>query len=254
MNFSFYLDFVSVSSIAISVASVAQLGEEDVADTILSLVQNVGYVLSDYSFQHTLYPVETLAHGGVCDDLSVLYASMMTALGFRVIFLWYPEQWDLGGSKISHVSVAVHLTSRPEHSAGGIWYFTHEGLDYYTAETTGQGWRLGDLPESLRGQKPYVEEAKPPSTHSTATEIITSTTTRYDYEVMETVSITTLFGYLIVAIVVAALGYEVGRRKTRPPITPPPRETVYTKYCRDCGARIPHSANYCIACGAKQTV
>lgn len=65
MNYSHYLDIVSVGNISKSVASVAMLGEEDVADTVLSFVHNVGYNSTSYSLSNTLYPVETLAEGGV---------------------------------------------------------------------------------------------------------------------------------------------------------------------------------------------
>jgi hypothetical protein len=140
------------------------LGEEDVADTVLSFVQNVGYNSTSYSMSYTLYPVETLAEGGVCDDLSVLYASMMISLGFKVIFIEYPPVADLGGSGTTaqrHLNVGVHLNDPPQHPLNGesYHYFTYDGLEYYVAETTDIVWRVGDLPPKLAGQNDYVENA-----------------------------------------------------------------------------------------------
>jgi hypothetical protein len=162
-NFSDYLDIVSVGNISKFVASVAMLGEEDVADTVLSFVQNVGYNSTSYSMSYTLYPVETLAEGGVCDDLSVLYASMMMSLGFKVIFILYPHVADLGvsGTTVRHLNVGVHLNGPPQHPLNGesYHYFTYDGLEYYVAETAGVGWRVGDLPPDVTGQSDYVENA-----------------------------------------------------------------------------------------------
>ena len=225
INFSRYVDTKMVANIAIGLVPVAELGEEDLADTVLSFVQNIGYIINDYTSQKTLYPVETLALGGVCDDLSVLYASMMIAVGFRVVFIWYPQETDLGGSKVTHVNVAVHLSSRPEHSHEGGWSIAHNGLSYYIAETTSDHWRVGDLPEGLQGQKSYVEEAPAPmstlvitrtTTTSTlmltATHTLTSTTTRFAYEVFVVGQTTSLLGYGVI-VVVGIAAYQLGKRR-----------------------------------------
>lgn len=163
-DFSQYIDARSVENIAKAVASVAILGEEDVADTVLSFVQNFGYTMNDYTILYTLYPVETLAQSGVCDDLSVLYASMMISLGFKVIFIICPQVTDLGGSRFTHMNVGVHLSVPPTHMTGTQYhYFELDGLDYYVAETTSMGWQNGDLPQNLAGQSDYLERAYAPT-------------------------------------------------------------------------------------------
>jgi len=230
MDFSHYVDVRMVSNISMSLVPVAELGEEDLADTVLSFVQNVGYVLNDYTSQNTLYPVETLALGGVCDDLSVLYASMMIAIGFRVVFIWYPQETDLGGSKATHMNVGVQLSTRPAHSQGRGWSITYDGLNYYIAETTSDHWLVGDLPEKLQGQETYVEAAPAPTltlvitktvTTSTlvltTTRTLTSTSTRFDYEVLMLGQATIpLFGYVITIVAVGVVAYQLGKRRNRP--------------------------------------
>lgn len=177
LDLSHYVDVQSVSKLASDVAGSAQFGQEDVADTVLSFVQNVGYVLNDYTHGHTLYPVETLASGGVCDDLSVLYASMMIALGFKVIFIYYQDTADLGGSSVNHVNVGVLLDSLPTHTRNGSYYYlSYDSINYYTAETTADGWRVGEQPNSLQGKTGYVEVAPLPQTGQVQTQLTTIST------------------------------------------------------------------------------
>ena len=179
MNFSQYMTPDLMQYIAVDVASVAKFGEEDIADTVLSFVQNLGYVNNAYTFGNTLYAVEILATGGVCDDLSVLYASMMVSLGLKAILIWYPKQVDLGGSKVTHVNVGIHLSAPPEHATYGTYtYFTENGDNYYLAETTSDGWRVGDEPPILQNTSDYVEEAPLPTSPFV---IFTMTTTQTQY-------------------------------------------------------------------------
>jgi ribosomal protein L40E len=227
MQYSQYVTAESLGDIPTGIASVAQQGEEDVADTVLSFVQNVGYVLSGYTHYNTLYPVETLATGGVCDDLSVLYATMMVAIGFKVIVVWYPKMIDLGGSKVTHVNVGVHLTIPPEHTTWGNYtYFVLNGVDYYTAETTSDGWRVGDLAYSLRNTNDYLEEAPAPSSPlviltMTKTEYVTQTsvslrtlTSTVTQSAVESPVTGTIIGGLIVAsVLIAILAYRFGKGK-----------------------------------------
>jgi hypothetical protein len=225
-DFSHYIDTQSVHTIAEAIASEATYGEEDVADTILSFVQNVGYVSNAYTVQYTLYPVETLATGGVCDDLSVLYASMMISLGYQVAFLYYPHTTDLGGSQTSHVEVAVHLTTPPKHTTTENTYYTLDGLEYYVAETTSPGWLVGQLPPSLRDKTSFYEVApslpisfdfsEPISTIQfsspnvvTERSFVTSVVTQsQDYPAFESSFVPIM---VLVLVVAWFIGYEMGR-------------------------------------------
>jgi hypothetical protein len=229
MDFSHYIDAQMVANISMGLVPEAELGEEDLADTVLSFVQNLGYVMNDYTSRSTLYPVEALALGGVCDDLSVLYASMMISIGFRVVLIWYPHIEDLGGSNVTHLNVGVHLTSRPEH-APRVWSVSHDGLDYYIAETTSDHWLVGDLPEKLQGQETYVEEAPAPTSTLvitktattstlvlTTTRTLTSTSTRFDYEALMLGQATIpLLGYLITIVATGVVAYQLEKRRNRP--------------------------------------
>ena len=143
----------SVGNIPQIIASYTNGGEEEIADTVLSFVQDVGYVAEEYQIDNTLYAVETLVLGGVCDDLSVLYATLMYALDFDLIFLHFPDE--------NHVCVGVQMSSAPQHTDLEVYYWTYKGQTYYPAETTSEGWLVGELPEDL--EHAYIEEVKPRS-------------------------------------------------------------------------------------------
>jgi hypothetical protein len=261
MDYSQYVTPDLVRDIAVSVASVAAFGEEDIADTVLSFVQNLGYANNAYAISNTLYPVETLATGGVCDDLSVLYATLMVSLGFRAILIWYPKQVDLGGSKATHVNVGIHLSAPPEHASYGTYtYFTANGDNYYVAEATGDGLRVGDEPPILQNTSDYVEEAPLPisplviftmtatvtqtqTQHRTVTSVTTSTTTEPFLKSSDTVPV--LASFLAALALVGISGFWLGRRKMRPIAehgvngSYDESARAMSKFCRECGSEMP---------------
>jgi len=150
LHFSYYVIPDSLGNLPDTLRSMATGDEEDVADTVLSFVRNVGYVNTSYTGANVLYPIETLVMGGVCDDLSVLYVTIMWSLGFNLIFLSYPH----------HLCVGVHLPSPPSHSHSGKYvYFDINGTKYYIAEPAGKGYMVGDYgdwPEPARIEKVVV--------------------------------------------------------------------------------------------------
>lgn len=263
MDFSHYVDAGSVANISASVAAAAKLGEEDVADTVLSFVQNLGYVVDDYTAHNTLYPVETLAQGGVCDDLSVLYASMMIAIGFNVVFIWYPKETDLGGSKVTHLNVGVRLSNPPQHTTDQQYaFFTVKGVDNYAAETTREGWKVGDLPEPLRGQDTYVEQAPAPTSNleinaaatvtRTVTLTVTSTTMPSSVPQLDWTNPLLVTGVpLFILVVISSFAaYRIGKGKSARREEYPARiANEPSRSCTNCGSTIPFSAKYCPNCG-----
>jgi len=143
----------SVGNIPQIIVSYTNGGEEEIADAVLSFVQDIGYVAGDYQVDNTLYPVETLVLGGVCDDLSVLYATLMCALDFDLIFLHFPDE--------NHVCVGVHMSSAPQHTDLEVYYWTYKGQRYYPAETTSEGWLVGEISEDFKHA--HIDEVKPRS-------------------------------------------------------------------------------------------
>ena len=79
--------------------------------------------------------------------------SLLEALNYEAAMILIPEAWDDYG----HAAVGVNLTG-----AEGIYYILNEGKDneigYYYAETTAEGWKLGEIPD-LDSRTAYVYEA-----------------------------------------------------------------------------------------------
>jgi len=124
-------------------------GGEELVDALLDFVQDKFYTLCVWYYPtiEFKYPIETLVEmGGDCDTHAFLYASLLKVAGFKVLLAFTADG--------THVVVAIHLSSPPEHNIhGSAWYFTFNGLKYYFAETTSWGWRVSDLPEELKDAK-----------------------------------------------------------------------------------------------------
>ena len=115
----------------------------DTANFILAFVQSLPYVPDDVSTPYDefpKFPLETIVEGGGdCEDTSILYVTLMKILGYDIALVSFP----------GHMMTAVHVTSEiplPSYS-----YFDVNGRKYYPAETTGEGWRVGMLPEDFSG-------------------------------------------------------------------------------------------------------
>jgi len=125
--------------------------EEELANALLDFVQDKqnGLSIRYYPTRELKYPIETLVEmGGDCDTHAILYATLMKAARFKVLLLYSNEKID----DQHHVAIAVHLEKPPQNSQPDIEdsVFTYNGEEYYYAETTGWGWRVGDLPSKFQ--------------------------------------------------------------------------------------------------------
>ena len=103
---------------------------------VLAFVQHLPYVPDkemtkhDEFFKHAL---ETLVErGGDCEDTSVLSASILNGMGFELVLIW-PK---------GHIAIGV------KGNFSG-YYYPYKRSAYYFCETTGRGWKLGDLPPDI---------------------------------------------------------------------------------------------------------
>lgn len=130
-------------------ADARALDLEAKANYILSFVQGLKYTQDNTTQgigEYPRYPVETLVDQmGDCEDTAVLYISLMEALGYQAVLLILPEATIDAG----HAAAGVAL----EGVDGS--YYEAEGANYYYAETTTTGWRVGEMPE-LDGDTAYV--------------------------------------------------------------------------------------------------
>ncbi len=130
---------------------------EEVVNALLSFTQAIGYRAEIIDL--TKYPMETLFNQGDCEDLSVLFGSLVVSLGFEAILAvinYYDtveEQW------FGHACIGVYLNFTPTHHLGypPSHSFTINTKEYWICETTSQGWMVGHLPTSNPSH--YVMEA-----------------------------------------------------------------------------------------------
>jgi predicted transglutaminase-like cysteine proteinase len=118
------------------------------ASFVLSFVQCLAYTDDSATAgfdEYPRYPLETLVeNGGDCEDTSILYASLLKAMGTEVILVGPP----------GHMAAAVAV------DAAGSSY-TVDGTVFYYAETTGSGHGIGDLPEAYRDARAKVFRLDP---------------------------------------------------------------------------------------------
>jgi len=126
--------------------TVTQLGygSLDQINFILAFVQSIPYK-SDLNTtgyeEYPRFPIETLVdQAGDCDCKSVLFATLTLMMGYGAVFI----------SPTDHLAVGVL-----GNGLSGT-YWTYENRTYYYAETTGTGFKVGELPDEFKGQSAYV--------------------------------------------------------------------------------------------------
>jgi len=148
------LDFVDYTSDSMKALAATMLQKTsgmsklDRANYVLKFVQILTDYESDYNLssegEYWKYPLETLfQRGGDCEDTSILYCSLMQAMGYKTALLIYDgsDYEDEGG----HMAAGVSL----DYVKGGT-YYEMDGLDYYYCETTsdtmvvGEDWDIYD--------------------------------------------------------------------------------------------------------------
>jgi hypothetical protein len=119
-------------------------GSYDKVNFALALVQSITYN-SDLNTtgyeEYPRFPVETLVdQTGDCDCKAILFATLALSLGYGAVFI----------NPTDHLAVGV-LGNDLQGT-----YWTYENNTYYYAETTGTGFKIGDLPDEFKGQTAYV--------------------------------------------------------------------------------------------------
>ena len=134
----------TIRDIATTVCAGLQTNEEK-AEALLRFVESHFSYVHDYREGQQVrdyhrFPVETLMRGsGDCEDSSYLFASLCIAAGIDTCLIRFPE----------HLAVGV------SGSFTGS-YFKSEGKQYYFAETTGSGARIGEISSSKENEKAFV--------------------------------------------------------------------------------------------------
>jgi hypothetical protein len=122
-------------------------GSYDKVSFILAFVQSLPYtsdsVTTNYD-EFPRFPIETLVDdGGDCEDTSILFASLTLILGYGTVYINPPN----------HYAVGVLGTDL----RGTYWnYPPDSNRTYYYCETTGSGFKIGQLPTEFQGRNASI--------------------------------------------------------------------------------------------------
>jgi predicted transglutaminase-like cysteine proteinase len=123
------------------------LDERSLLTAVVRFVQSVPYARDVEDTGHRAYPkypAETFVHErGDCEDLTVLLGSILDGMGFDVAVVVFPDA--------QHMVLGVAL----DRDAGA--FVEHDGVRYYTVETTDLGWDIGELPTAYRNASADVQ-------------------------------------------------------------------------------------------------
>ncbi len=129
------LDDPTLSDLAHTLQERATGGRIGALDYILAFVQgSIRYVEDQPGMEYPLYPLETLVDGqGDCEDTTILYVSLVRALGYHVTMAFVDTDGD---GAPDHVLALVPITQAELDDlpgTGGVWEI--DGTLYAVAET-----------------------------------------------------------------------------------------------------------------------
>ncbi|WP_231845069.1 hypothetical protein [Methanocella paludicola] len=119
--------------------------EYDDVMSVVSFVQALPYTSDEVTTgydEYPRYPVETLVdNGGDCEDTAILAAALLNEMGYGVVLLELPN----------HMAIGVKCSD--DYPGYCVEY---HGAKYYYLETTGDSWKIGQMPDEYEGQNVNV--------------------------------------------------------------------------------------------------
>lgn len=125
------------------------LGPVELAEEIAAAVQSLEYIEEDPTNKYNEYPkfpAETLVdEGGDCEDTAILLAGLFHRAGIGVRLLKMIDK--------RHMALGVQGDDEVDGT-----YYEQDGEKFYYLETTGEGYEVGEIPDSMRGAEPELVE------------------------------------------------------------------------------------------------
>jgi len=119
----------------------------DQASFVLAFVQSLPYtsdnVTQGYN-EYPRFPIETLVDGGGdCEDTSILFATITLIMGYGTVYI----------NPTNHYAVGI----LGDNLKGTYWEYPEaSGQKYYYCETTGDGFKIGQIPDTYSGASAYI--------------------------------------------------------------------------------------------------
>ena len=114
---------------------------------VLAFVQSLPYTSDSVTTgrdEYPRFPIETLVDdGGDCEDTSILFATLTLIMGYGTVYINPTDHYAVG---ILGNNLRGTYWTHPENSNN----------TYYYCETTGDNFKIGQLPEEFQGQKAFI--------------------------------------------------------------------------------------------------
>ena len=131
-----------------SAAIIKGFTEIEKVNFVIAFVQSLPYTVDSVTTswnEYPRYPIETLFdRGGDCEDTSILVCALLDQMGYDTALLLLEDE--------EHCAVGVSITG-----ASGVYYEV-DGKKYYYLETTGDGFKIGQIPSSITQTRAYIYE------------------------------------------------------------------------------------------------
>jgi hypothetical protein len=119
----------------------------DKVSFVLAFVQSLPYTSDSVTTgvdEYPRFPLETLVDdGGDCEDTSILFATLTLSMGFGTVYI----------NPTGHYAVGI----LGNNLRGTYWTHPENSNNtYYYCETTGDNFKIGQLPEEFLGLKAFI--------------------------------------------------------------------------------------------------
>jgi len=127
-----------------------QNDSEEVINALLSFTQAIVYKSDVVDLAQ--YPLETIYNQGDCEDMSILFGSLVEALGYDAVIFIINLYDEIEEDWFGHACVGVYLDFTPtqhlSYPPSHYFNITENSNEYWICETTSQGWMIGEIPTS----------------------------------------------------------------------------------------------------------
>ncbi|VVB56876.1 Uncharacterised protein [uncultured archaeon] len=131
----------AVTNLLLNISQRQNLSSNERLELAIAFVQSLPYTFDNATSpydDYPRYPSETIyADGGDCEDTSILMAAIFERMGYGTVLLGLPHH------------VAVGVACNPASFNYKVVAYPYRGRDYCYLETTGENFRIGQLPDDL---------------------------------------------------------------------------------------------------------
>jgi hypothetical protein len=130
-----------VTELLSNISKSENLSKNEQVEFAIAFVQSLPYTFDNVSTpfdEYPRFPSETIyADGGDCEDTSILMAAILKKMGYDIVLLELPRH------------MATGVLCNPSDFNYSVASYSYGGRDYCYLETTGENFRIGELPQDF---------------------------------------------------------------------------------------------------------